>query len=128
MTDDEGDEEWLREHAITWLRAMLTRPLEPPERLRVYIAARLLPILEAEEAAAKGRPGVPRAGEMVQAYKEGLIGGGMEPAAAQRLARKLVETRTGMKYASVSSAHIRFLKSGQQALLYGEAMPFPKPR
>jgi hypothetical protein len=127
--DKEDDDPWLREFGIderhlrqftiVFLSAMLERPVDLPEDCRLYIANRLLPILEREEAAARGRGDrVEGAGEMVQAF--------VESGMTARDARKLVAHRTGLKHDSVASAHRRFLKTGRHAMLYGR--PIRQPR
>jgi hypothetical protein len=109
-------EDELRRRAILELQAMLREPVEVDGDDRwhtFYIAARLLPILEREEAASKGRGDrAELAGEIVQL----LCDGGM----LQKEARKLVQKRTGLKYTSVGAAHRRFLKTGQPSRLYQE--------
>jgi hypothetical protein len=108
------DKDELRRKAISNLRALLREPVEGNGEDRwhlIYIVARLLPILEREERASKGRGDrVEFAGEMVQ----GLVLGGM----SQKEARRLVQERTGLRYPSVASAHQRFRKAGQPSIIY----------
>jgi hypothetical protein len=61
----------LREEVLMALHAMRDQPhgsnLKLTNWQALYIAERLIPIMEAEKAAKKGRRSVPQAGEMVQA-------------------------------------------------------------
>ena len=116
------DDQFRRQITILVLRAVLDEgrgiELRP---FAVYIAERLLPVLEREEAAVRGRGDrADGAGEMVQAF----IDSGMD----QLAARKLIADRTQLKLASVASAHRRFLKTGRQAMLYGRPIVTPRPR
>ena len=80
-----------------------------------YIAARLIPIMEAEDAAEKGRPGAPGAGEMVQAF--------IDFGSPRAKARAEVARRLGMKPGSAGAAHRKYLKTrdpNRPALLYSE--------
>ncbi len=114
---DASGKSFFKQLVLMWLGGMLElptgKPVELPDHVSRYIAARLIPIIEAEIAARAGRPGERRAGEAVQAR----IDGGM----AQLAARKAFAKSAGLKLASVTKAHRRYLEKrdpDKPALLY----------